>query len=64
MNIMGGEVICQSLLLKTSEVSESFSFQKLKVFKSMKIANETSSYILGSCRSHNVKSLFLIFATV
>ena len=64
MDIMGEEVICQSLLFKTSEVSESFSFQKLEVFKSIKIANETSSYILGSCRSHNAKSLFLIFATV
>ena len=32
MDIMEEEVICQSLLLKTSEVSESFSFQKLKVF--------------------------------
>ena len=38
MDIMGEEVICQSLLFKTSEVSESFSFQKLKVFKSIKIA--------------------------
>ena len=33
MDIMGEEVTCQSLLLKTSKVSESFSFQKLKVTK-------------------------------
>ena len=32
MNIMGKEVTCQLLLLKTSEVSESFSFEELKVF--------------------------------
>ena len=57
---MGEEVTCQSLLLKTSKVSESFSFQKLKVTKLLTKLHPTILAHVGL----TMTSLFLIFAIV